>query len=476
MLETLLRHVKNNVTSFHCPGHKNGNSIDRRIKKLGRKVFAMDVTVFKEVDSLHDPVGAIKYAQRLMAKAYGVRESLFLVNGTSVGNIAMLLGGLEQGDSVIISRIAHKSALSGVILAGLWPIWIDPNIERDFNIMLDANKENVSDMLKKFPEAKAVFLTSPTYNGVVTDLVNIVDIVHSANKLLLVDEAHGPHLKFNRNLPVSAIEAGADLCVQSIHKILSALSQGSVMHIISDRIDVAKMKKVVSMLQTTSPNYMILASIDAARHEVFFEGERIFNRIIKFHNYAAEEINKIENMKCLTSKDLPDGYELDPTKITVNVKNTGLTGYEVDDILANEFFIQVDASDIYNIIAIMGTGTTIKDVEKLIAALKKISQRYSRKKRRIELPELPPLTTEMVLLPRDIVFQYKSKRVPLRKSIGEISAQVLTPYPPGIPVLIPGERITKDVVEYIEELADLNIRISGQDSKELKTIKVVKVR
>ncbi|MCS7185303.1 MAG: aminotransferase class I/II-fold pyridoxal phosphate-dependent enzyme, partial [bacterium] len=241
LLETLLRHVKNNVTSFHCPGHKNGRALDRRIKKLGKKVFSIDVTVFKEVDSLHDPIGPIKYAQRLMAKAYGVKESLFLVNGTSVGNIAMLLGSLEQGDSVIISRIAHKSALSGIILSGLWPIWMDPIIEKEFMIMLDAQPTDIKQMLKRFPEVKAVFVTSPTYNGVVTDLVGIADVTHSVGKLLLVDEAHGPHLKFNKSLPVSAVETGADVCVQSIHKILSALSQGSVLHIISDRVDINKM-------------------------------------------------------------------------------------------------------------------------------------------------------------------------------------------------------------------------------------------
>ena len=232
LMDVLLARAKRNVTSFHTPGHKNGQGMDPKLRAFtGRNVYKLDVTVFPEVDSLHDPVGPIKKAQALMAQAYGVKNSFFLVNGSSVGNMAMLMSACNQGDSVIISRNAHKSTLSGIILSGVWPIWIQPKVDQHLDIIFDSDAAQVEEALHKFPEAKAVFVTSPTYHGVTTDLKKIADICHERGKLLLVDEAHGPHLKFHKDLPVSAVEAGADMCVQSTHKILSALSQGSVLHI-----------------------------------------------------------------------------------------------------------------------------------------------------------------------------------------------------------------------------------------------------
>jgi arginine decarboxylase len=228
LFETVLNHAKNRVVSFHTPGHKNGRGVDRRLKAFtGKNLYSMDLTVFPEVDSLHDPVGPIKKAQQLMAMAYGVEHSFFLVNGSSSGNMIMLMSACRPGDSVIISRNAHKSTMAGVILSGVWPIWIQPKVDQNLDILFDSSPEQIEEALRLFPEAKAVFVTSPTYNGISADLVKIKEICRARGKILLVDEAHGAHLKFHKDLPVSAVEAGADMCVQSTHKILSALSQGS---------------------------------------------------------------------------------------------------------------------------------------------------------------------------------------------------------------------------------------------------------
>ncbi len=254
IFETLYARAKRKVISFHTPGHKNGRGIDPRLRDISSRLsHAFDVTVFPEVDSLHDPVGPIKRAQSLMADAYGVEHSFFLVNGSTVGNQAMLMAACSPGDSVIVSRNAHKSIMGGIILAGLWPIWIQPKVDQNLDILFDPTPEQIEQAIIQFPEAKAVFVTSPTYNGVTADLVKISEIVHRHEKILLVDEAHGPHLKFHEDLPISAVEAGADLCVQSTHKILSAFSQGSVLHFNSDLVDINRAKKIVSMLQTTSP-------------------------------------------------------------------------------------------------------------------------------------------------------------------------------------------------------------------------------
>jgi len=474
ILDVLMNRAKRGVTSFHTPGHKNGQGIDPKILKYtGRNVFKMDVTVFPEVDSLHDPVGPIKKAQQLMAKAYGVKYSQFLVNGSSVGNMAMLMSACHPGDSVILSRNAHKSTLAGVIMSGIWPIWIQPKIDQNLDIIFDSDAAQIEEALKQFPEAKAVFVTSPTYYGVATDLKRIAEICHARGKILLVDEAHGPHLKFHKDLPSSAVESGADMCVQSTHKILSAMSQGSVLHINSDRVDITRVRKILSLLQTTSPNYFTLATMDAARRQVVQHGEKVFGRLLRLSEDARERVNRLKNIHCITRSEIQSkGYDLDITKLSFNVTRTGLSGHDVDHILTHKYGIQVDCAEIFNLIAIMGYGTSKQDVNKLVTALEEID-RLEQGPQQNWVLQIPSLSTEMVMIPRDVFLQHPAKRVPLSKAAGHISAQTLTPYPPGIPVLIPGERITKEIQDYLMDMSRKGVRVSGQETDTLRTVKVV---
>lgn len=477
LFDTLLNHAKNRVVSFHTPGHKNGRGVDARLRAFtGRNMYYMDVTVFPEVDSLHDPQGPIKKAQQLMARAYGVEHSFFLVNGSSVGNMIMMMSACAPGDSVIISRNAHKSTMAGIVMSGVWPLWIQPKVDQNLDILFDSSPAQIEDALNRYPEAKAVFVTSPTYNGVTTDLVKIAELCHARGKVLLVDEAHGPHLKFHKNLPVSAVEAGADMCVQSTHKILSALSQGSVLHVQSDLVDVSRVRKIVSMVQTTSPQYITLASLDLARRQAVIQGERMLGRVMRWAEQGRARINTLKHMTCLTRKEIQDrGYDMDVTKLTINVTRTGLSGVEVEDILAKDYKVQVDAADLFNLIAIMGIGSDKSDVDRLVDALADIDHRHHGSAQNWLL-EIPTLTTEMVMLPRDVTLKFDAKRVPLNKAAGHISAQTLTPYPPGIPVLIPGERITQNIVDYLQQLAGKDIRVVGQEGDTLRTIKVVTPR
>jgi arginine decarboxylase len=264
--------------------------------------------------------------------------------------------------------------------------------------------------------------------------------------------------------------------VQSTHKILSALSQGSVIHFQSDLVDITRLRRVVSLLQTTSPNYLILASLDLARRQGVLHGEAIFNRVIHWAENARKEISRLKHFSCFDRKEIQArGYDLDVTKLTISVTRTGLSGHEIDDILAKEYRIQVDASDLFNLIAILGVGSDKSDLDKLVAALEEIDGKYHGAAQNWIL-QIPQLTTEMVMVPRDVFLLYKSKRVPLAKAAGHISAQTLTPYPPGIPVLIPGERITQLIVDYLEDLAEKDIRVVGQEGETLRTIKVVTSR
>ncbi|MFH1378859.1 MAG: aminotransferase class I/II-fold pyridoxal phosphate-dependent enzyme [bacterium] len=476
LFDAVNQHAKNKYISFHTPGHKNGRSIDAKLKDAtGKKMYQMDITVLPTVDSLHDPLGAIKKAQHLLAKAYGVKQSFMLVNGSTVGNQAMFLSACNPGDSVIVSRNAHKSVMAGIILAGVWPIWIQPKIDQNLDIVFDVTPDQIEDAVRKFPEAKGIFITSPTYNGVTTDLIKISEIAHSHGKVLMVDEAHGAHLKFHPDLPISAVEAGADLCVQSTHKILSALSQGSVLHFNSDLVDANRVKKVVSMLQTTSPNYIILSSIDVARMQAYLHGERMLDRVIRYGLAARRKINRLNNFFSFTRNEISArGFDLDATKLTINVTRSGMSGYEVDTILREQYGIQVDCCDVFNLIAIMGIGTDKNDVDSLVEACEEIDKKYKGKKKNLFL-NMPSLSTEMVMMPRDVFLSQKIKRVSLHKAVGHISAQALTPYPPGIPILIPGERISKEICDYLLDLVNKEIRISGQETDTLRTIKVVSV-
>lgn len=474
LFETLLDHAKRHVVSFHTPGHKNGRGIDPRLKSFtGENSYLFDVTVFPEVDSLHDPTGPIKKAQELMAQAYGVKDSFFLVNGSSSGNTAMFLAACQPGDSVIVSRSSHKSIMAGIILSGVWPIWIQPKIDQNLDIIFNSTVEQIEEALNRYPESKAVFVTSPSYNGVATDLYKIAELCHQRGKILLVDEAHGPHLKFHKDLPVSAVDAGADLCVQSTHKILSALSQGSVLHYNSQLVDINRVRKVVSMLQTTSPHYLILASIDLARRQAVMQGEAMLDKVIQAAEYGRTQINTLNKFNCFTRKEIQKmGYDLDVTKLTINVTRTGFSGYQIEDMLTKEYNIQVDCADIFNLIAIMGIGSDRSDVQALVNALKDIEKKYQGHQQNWTL-QIPSLSTEMVMMPRDVFLSAKTKRVPLSKAVGHISAQTLTPYPPGIPVLIPGERITREICEYLMDMSAKDIRVSGQETETLRTVKVV---
>jgi arginine/lysine/ornithine decarboxylase len=475
LLDTLLRHAQNEVVSFHTPGHKNGAGIIPKLRNFTKQhVYALDVTVFPEVDSLHDPTGCIRQAQELCAKAYGSRHAFFLVNGSTGGNLSMLMSVCDPGDSIILSRVCHKSVLAGIITANIWPIWLQPKVDQYRDLIYDVSSEDVARALEKYPEAKAVFITSPNYNGITTDVRKIAELCHKHGKILMVDEAHGPHLRFHPDLPESAGESGADIYVNSMHKVLSAMSQGSVLHVNSSAVDVNRVRRVVSMLQTTSPNYLILASLDAARMQAVKQGNKLFGALLAHCAEAREELNKLPNIFAMTREEMHnDHHDMDATKLTVNVTRTGLTGYRIEDVLAEEFRIQVDCADMFNLIAITGIGTTENDLERFVSAMGEIARRQTGDEQNWKL-ELPPLTTEVVMLPRDAFFSHNVKRIPLSKAASHISAQTLVPYPPGLPVLTPGERITQDIVVYLQDLAAHTVRISGQESEALKTIKVIK--
>jgi len=476
LFDALMEYVDNNTIPFHVPGHKKGQGMDNKFKNfVGTNVLSMDVTVFKQVDSLHKPTGPIKLAQELSADAHNADSTFFCIHGTSGAIQAMIMSVVNQGDKIIIPRNVHKSITAGIILSGATPVYMTPEIHGAVGVALNVTPETVRATLEDNPDARAVLIINPTYYGVATDIVKIAEIVHEYDIPLIVDEAHGPHLHFNNKLPICAMDAGADMCAQSTHKIVGSMTQASLLHVKKGRVDVNRVKTVMSLLQTTSPSYILLASLDVARRQMAIEGKEVLDSTIELANYAREKINSIKGYYCFGREVLNEtgAFGFDPTKITITCKDLGLTGNELERILAEKYFIQPEMSDLYNILCVFSLGDTKESVDKLISALEEISAEECCKigKKPINIIEMPDIP-QSVLSPRD-AFNSKTVSIPLKDSLGQISAEFLLAYPPGIPILCPGEIITKEIVDYVQELKNANLYVQGTEDPEVNNIKVV---
>lgn len=465
LFDALEAYIKSNKISFHTPGHKHGKSIFPKFKKLVNDYFfKMDLSSSCqfEIDTLYYPYGPIKSAQNLAAKDYGADTSFFLINGTTVGNQTMILSTVNSGEEIIIPRNAHKSVIAGIILSGAIPHYIVPETNKEIDLIYNITPLSVEKALSMYPKAKAILVTSPSYHGITTNLKKIASIVHKQNKILLVDEAHGPHLKFSSLLPLSALESGADMCVQSIHKIISGLSQGSILHIKGKRINVEKVENFLQMLQTTSPSYIILASLDLARYQMAKEGEKKIKKVIELSYKLKKSIKKLDCFYVLEKDDLDPDFDLDQMKITILIKNNLFSGYFLENILRKEYNIQVELSTHNSILLLISIGNDKEDIEKIIAALKDISYKKKFPKNKILKKEINfnsfPLS-KMIMSPRQAIFK-PYKLVPLKKAKGNICAEIIYFYPPGIPILIPGEQITNEIIDYLEYSCSLNKNIS----------------
>lgn len=477
LFNALMEYVDRNTLPFHVPGHKKGVGIDSEFKNfIGANPFKIDVTVFKLVDSLHHPTGPIKKAQELAADAYGAEASFFSINGTSGAIQAMIMSAVNDGDKIIVPRNVHKSITAGIILSGAVPIFMQPELDKKLGIAHGVPPETVKRTLEEHPDAKAVLIINPTYYGVATDLKKIAEIVHSHNIPLLVDEAHGPHLAFSDKLPLSALEAGADICAQSTHKIIGSLTQASLLHVNSKYISPKRVQQILNIIQTTSPSYILMASLDCARRQIALEGNELLQKTIELCTYTRNEINKIPGFYCFGEEVLgmPGSYRFDPTKLTISSRELGITGFELDTILADKYHIQMELSDFYNVLAVGSFGDTKEGMDKLLKALKEISAEYFENKESIQdfldIPAIP----KKILNPREAFYSDKVS-IPIKESLGKISGEFLLAYPPGIPLLCPGEEITQDVLDYVEDLKRANLYVQGTEDPTVSNIKVVSI-
>jgi arginine/lysine/ornithine decarboxylase len=484
--EVLLNYVDSGVIPFHTPGHKQGIGMERAFRDfVGDNVLSIDLTQIRGLDDLLQPEEALVDAQELAAECFGADQSFFLINGSTSGNQCMMMAALNPGDKLALPRNAHKSAMGGLIMSGAEPVWMQPEVDEALHMDHTVTPETVRATLERVPDIKAVYIVSPTYYGVAGDLEAIAAIAHEHHLPLLVDEAWGPHFHFHPALPLSAMQAGADICINSTHKMLGSMSQTAMLHVQGNRIRLDRLKAVYKLFLSTSPNLVLVASLDVARRQMALDGSALLSRTIEIANDARARLNEIPGIYCFGEEleGRPGVYDLDPTKITVTVKDLGYTGYEAEEILRRRYNVQVELADLFNVVALYTIGTTPQASDEFVYGVSELAREdrpvdiFSPSgvlDRRLKtgsyhLPKIPPIR----LLPRE-AFLADTEFVPFKLSAGRICAEVITPYPPGIPVISPGEEISPEIIDYLALEKKAGVKMQGPYDDALRFIRVVR--
>ncbi len=474
VLEALKQHLQNRVVPFDVPGHKGGRGNSELTDFLGKSCLKADVNSMKPLDNLCHPVSVIREAQQLAAEAFGAKSAFFTVNGTTGSVQAMIMAATKSGDKIIMPRNVHRSAINALVVNGALPVYVNPGTNKQLGIPLGMSAEDVEKAIRENPDAKAVLINNPTYYGVCSDIKRIVELAHSHNMLALVDEAHGTHFYFGENMPMSGMAAGADMAAVSMHKTGGSLTQSSIL-LCGENINSDYVRQVINLTQTTSGSYLLISSLDTARKNLALNGKEIFARTVKFAEYARAEINKIPGFYAF-GNELCDGsafYDFDKTKLSVHTRDIGLAGIEVYDILRDEYGIQIEFGDIGNILAIISAGDRALEIERLISSLSEIQRLYSRDKTGMFDHEY--INPEVITAPQKAFYSPK-KSVPIKESEGMVCGEFVMCYPPGIPILAPGERITGEIINYINYAKEKGCFMTGTQDMKIENINVVEAQ
>ena len=461
----------NRLAHFDVPGHKGGRGNRELTEFLGEDTMSLDVNSMKPLDNLNHPVSVIKDAHALAAEAFGADEAFFIVNGTTAAVQAMIMSACNTGEKIIMPRNVHRSAINALVVCGALPVYINPGINKELGIPLGMSIKDIKRAIDENPDAKAILVNNPTYYGICSNLSEIVALAHANNMLVLVDEAHGTHFYFHDKLPVSAMAAGADMAAISMHKTGGSLTQSSIL-LTRDSVNADYVRQVVNLTQTTSASYLLLSSLDIARKNLALNGSAIFAKTIEFANYARDEINRLGGYYAF-GNELVDGdtvFSFDSTKLSIHTRNIGLAGIEVYDLLRDDYGIQIEFGDIGNILAIISSGDRNVDIERLISALAEIKRLHE--KDPAGLFDHEYINPTIIMGPKD-AFYSRKKAVPIRESVGEICGEFVMSYPPGIPILAPGERITADIINYILFAKEKGCFMTGTEDMTMENINVV---
>ena len=482
-VEALESYKEQHFVPFHTPGHKIGVEAPQLLKDWMGPALPYDLGVMYALDDLHEPEGVLKEAQDLTAELYGADHCWFSINGTTALIEAMIMGTVGPDEAIIIPREAHRSVISGLVLSGAKPVYMDCQFDDRWGIPLGVSVEDAIKTMDAHPEAKAILLVYPNYYGVGVDIVKIVKEAHKRGMIVLVDEAHGPHLQFSENLPVEAIAAGADLVAQSTHKSVGSLTQTSWLLGQGDKINQRRITQMHQMLQSTSPNYIFLASLDMARHQLATEGKALISRTVELSLYLRHELNKISGITTMEYIDIQERVvNYDCTKVLIDAKVLGLTGIEFERML-REYRIEVELVQAHHVLVLITIGDTKESVTSLIQAVQAISDTIlhtSKVANSNVVEHAENLSKDSSLLPKPIVrvtprnaMYANREQVPLRDALHRIVGETIAYYPPGIPCVAVGEEISSSVLQYIENRKALGYVPNGADDMSLETIWVL---
>lgn len=462
---------KKRIVPFDVPGHKRGRGNPELVELLGEKCVGIDVNSMKPLDNLGHPVSIIREAEELAAEAFGAAHAFLMIGGTTSSVQSMILATCKAGDKIILPRNVHKSAINALVLCGATPIYIEMSVNPQIGIALGLENDRVAQAIKEHPDAKAVLINNPTYYGICSDLKGLTEMAHAAGMKVLVDEAHGAHLHFTNQLPLSAMDAGADMAAVSMHKSGGSLTQSSIL-LLGSQMNAEYVRQIINLTQSTSASYLLMSSLDVSRRNLALRGKESFEKVIRMSEYARQEINAVGGYYAY-SKELVDGvsvYDFDVTKLSIYTQGIGLTGIEVYDLLRDEYDIQIEFGDIGNILAYISIGDRIQDIERLVGALADIKRLYSRDGKDLITGEY--IQPEVVLSPQE-AFYAQSKIIPLSESAGAISGEVVMCYPPGIPILAPGERVTQEIIDFVQFAKDKGCSLQGTEDPEVNNLKVI---
>lgn len=469
LADALDKQSRVSTIAFDVPGHKG--KIPAMTEFFGRRCMSLDKNSRYDIDNLFNPTGVIAQAESLAADAFGAKRAFFMVGGTTSCVQSMIMSVCRQGESILLPRNVHASVLHGIILAGALPVYMKPGINDRLGISTGVSAADVEKLIIENPEVKAVLINNPTYYGICSDLKKIVEISHSYGVKVLVDEAHGAHFYFDKNLPSDAMSCGADMSAVSIHKTGGSLTQSSLI-LINNEIDADYVREIINLTLTTSSSYLLTSSLDIARSYMMTKGRYLLPSLIENINAARDQINSLKGFYAFGS-ELKDGqtvFDFDETKLCVNTLHTGYAGIEIYKKLLYDYDIQLELGDIGNILAIPTVATEKNELDKLVQALETISKKTTDRKPFIKYEYYQPVIKTS---PRDAFFALK-KTVPLSESLDSICGEFVMCYPPGIPILAPGEQITEQSIDHIKYAASKGCSVTGMSDPTMQTIKVLK--
>ena len=471
--EALQNFRKMRVVPFDVPGHKRGRGNPELVALLGEKCVGMDVNSMKPLDNLCHPISVIREAEELTAEAFGAAHAFLMVGGTTSAVQAMILSVAKRGDKIILPRNVHRSVMGAMVLCGAVPVYVNPECDSRLGIPLGMKVSEVEKAIKANPDAKAILVNNPTYYGICSDLRSIVKLAHQHGMLCLADEAHGTHLYFGENLPISAMAAGADMAAVSMHKSGGSLTQSSVL-LTGPAMNEGYVRQIINLTQTTSGSYLLLSSLDISRRNLALRGKEAFAGVVEMAEYARREINNIGGYYAY-SRELINGdsiYDFDVTKLAVNTLDIGLAGIEVYDLLRDEYDIQIEFGDLGNLLAYLSIGDRQRDIERLVGALSEVRRRFG-KKDKANLMKQEYIDPQVAVSPQDAFYADKES-LPLRETEGRVCSEFVMCYPPGIPILAPGERITGPILDYIEYAKEKGCSMTGPEDPDILRLNVLK--